>query len=146
VLFPNGMDFPAAQIEQLTALGIDINPGRVEGVVVDDDRLVAVRLSGGGERTLDALAVPTLPRARLAGLEELGVEVASSPVGVAVVVDEAGHTSIPGVWAAGNVARPATQVSEAAAHGSRVAMTVNTELVFRRAEAAASGSRVADHV
>ncbi|BDD82290.1 thioredoxin reductase [Tsukamurella pulmonis] len=144
--FPNGMDFPDAQIEQLTALGIDIDPGRVEEVVVGEDRLVAVRLSGGGERPLEALAVPTLPRARLTGLDGLGVTVESNPMGVALVVDEAGYTSVPGVWAAGTVTNPAMQLSEAAAHGSRVARTINTELVFRRAEAAVAGSRTPDPV
>ena len=50
------------------------------------------------------------------------------------MADAAGHTSVPGVWAAGNVVNPAMQISEAAANGARVAMTLNTELIFQHAE------------
>lgn len=138
--FPDGLDFPAEQYAQLAALGIAVVPGEVEGVVVEDDRLTAVRLAGGVEHLLDALAVPALTRARLDGLEGLGVEVQTSPMGVAVAADETGHTSIPGVWAAGNVVNAGMQVSESAANGARVAMTINTELVLDKARSAAAGA------
>lgn len=134
--FPNDLDFPAEQYEQLAALDITIVPGRLESIVVADDRLTAVRLAEGVEHSLDALAVPALTRARLDGLEGLGVEVQTSPMGVAVAADETGHTSMPAVWAAGNVVNAGMQVSESAANGARVAMTINTELVFANARSA----------
>ena len=90
-----------------------------------------MRLDDGSTVAVDALVVPTATRARLDGLDGLGVEVSESPAGTAVTVDAAGHTSVPGVWAAGNLTQPATQVSESAANGARVAMTMNTELIFQ---------------
>ncbi|WP_150462414.1 NAD(P)/FAD-dependent oxidoreductase [Nesterenkonia ebinurensis] len=132
--FPNGLEFPADQLEKVRALGITIVPGQLHGVDVVDDRLTAAVMDDGGQVGLDALAVPALTTARLDGLDELGVDVAENAAGVAIVADPAGHTSVPGVWAAGNVVNPGMQVSESAANGARVAMTINTEMVFARAD------------
>lgn len=134
--FPNGIEFPGDQLEKLRAVGITIVPGAVCGVDVTDDRLTGALIDDGTRIALDALAVPALTQARLDGLGGLGVDVAENAAGVAVVADAAGHTSTPGVWAAGNVVNPGMQVSESAANGARVATTINTELVFARAERA----------
>lgn len=138
--FPNGHEFPAEQLDKLSALGIEIVPGTVSAVEVVDDRLESVLLRDGTRVELDALAVPAITSARLDGLQGLGVELAENAAGIAVVADAAGHTSVPGVWSAGNVVNPGMQVSEAAANGARVAMTINTELVFARADAAVRGT------
>lgn len=134
--FPNGRDFPADQLEKVRALGITIAPGTVRSIEVTDDRLTAALMEDGSRVELDALAVPATTRARLDGIEGLSVDVAENAMGVTVVTDAAGHTSVPGVWAAGNVVNPGMQVSESAANGARVAMTINTEMVFARADRA----------
>lgn len=141
VFFPNGLDFPADQLEKVRALGIAIVAGPLARVDVAEHRLNAVLMSDGSRIALDALAVPAYTRARLDGLEQLGLEIAESAAGVAVAVDPAGHTSVLGVWAAGNVVNPAMQVSESAANGARVAMTINTEMVFSRADRAIADLR-----
>lgn len=139
---PNGLDFPADQLEKVRALGITIAPGAVSGIEVADDRLTAALVEDGSRVELDALAVPATTSARLEGLESLGVDVATNAMGVAVVADAAGHTSVPGVWAAGNVVNPGMQVSESAANGARVAMTINTEMVFARADRAVANEPI----
>lgn len=139
---PNGLDFPADQLEKVRALGITIAPGAVSGIEVADDRLTAALVEDGPRVELDALAVPATTSARLEGLESLGVDVATNAMGVAVVADAAGHTSVPGVWAAGNVVNPGMQVSESAANGARVAMTINTEMVFARADRAVANEPI----
>lgn len=143
--FPNGMEFPADQLGKLDALGITIVPGKVSGVDVADDRLTGVQMNGAGRMDLDALAVPALTYARLDGLDALDVEVTENAMGVAVVADSAGHTSVPGVWAAGNLVNAGMQVSEAAANGARVAMTINTEMVFVRADKAIAADARAEN-
>lgn len=140
--FPNGIEFPADQLEKLDALGITIVCGAVSGVEITDDRLTGTFIHGGTRIDLDAIAVPALTRARLDGLESLSMEVIENAMGVAVAADAAGHTSVPGVWAAGNVVNPGMQVSEAAANGTRVAVTINTEMVFARADQAVAAGRV----
>lgn len=134
--FPNGIEFPADQLAKLAAVGISIVPGSVSGLDVAADRLTGVCLDDGRRVDLDTLAVPAPTRARLDGVHGLGLETVTNAAGVAVVADGTGHTSVPGVWAAGNVVNPGMQVSEAASTGSRVAMTINTELVFARADRA----------
>jgi thioredoxin reductase len=45
-----------------------------------------------------------------------------------VVTDGTGRTSVPGVWAAGNLADPRAQVITAAGAGSAAAIAVNADL------------------
>ena len=46
-----------------------------------------------------------------------------------VVADTTGRTSVPGVWAAGNVVNPRAQVITAAGEGSAAAIAINNDLV-----------------
>lgn len=134
--FPQGLDYSAADLAKLSATGIRIDTRTITGIATDEDRLSSVRLEDGATIPLDALVVPTSTTARLDGLGGLGVDVSESPAGTAVTVDTAGHTNVPGVWAAGNLTQPATQVIEAAADGTLVARNINTELIFRDADRA----------
>lgn len=132
--FPQGIVYPTDQLAKLAVAGVTITDARVTGIDVQSDALAGVTLEDGDVFALDALAVPAVTRARLDGLGGLALNVEESPMGTALVVDAAGHTNVPGVWAAGNVVNPGMQVSEAAANGARVAMTINTELIFQDAE------------
>ena len=132
--FTQGLDYSVADLAKLAATGIRVDNRGIRNLDVHDDRLAGVLLDDGLVVALEALVVPTTTEARVDGLAGLGLEVTTSPAGTALVVDAAGHTSVPGVWAAGNVAHPASQISEAAANGARVAMTMNTELTFSDAE------------
>lgn len=46
-----------------------------------------------------------------------------------VAVDPDGRTSVPGIWAAGNVVNPRAQVITAAGEGSAAAISINASLV-----------------
>jgi thioredoxin reductase len=52
-------------------------------------------------------------------------------------VDATGFTSVPGVWAAGNVVDPRAQVIMAAGAGSAAAIAINADLVREDVERAA---------
>ena len=52
------------------------------------------------------------------------------------LVDGTGLTSVPGVWAAGNVADPRAQVITSAGAGSAAAIAINAELVQEDVERA----------
>ncbi|MDN5815935.1 MAG: NAD(P)/FAD-dependent oxidoreductase [Yaniella sp.] len=131
--FLNDIEIPTEQLDKLRALNVRVVPGSVQGIEVTNDQLTGALLHDGTSVPLDALAVPTQIHARLDGLTGLALGTTENAMGVSVHVDEAGRTSVPGVWAAGNVMGPWMQVSEAVANGARVAMTINTELALAHA-------------
>jgi thioredoxin reductase len=127
VLFTDTHAVTDAERTALDARGIAIVDGRVERLVVADDRLRAVQLADG--RTVPRAAVfirPSLHAHPDSPAAALGCELVA---GGLVRVDADGRTSVPGVWAAGNAANPRAQVITAAGEGSAVAIAINTELV-----------------
>jgi thioredoxin reductase len=124
----------SAERHRLRARGVQIVDGQVARLVVQDDRLTGVELADG--QVIDRAAVFIRPGntphddGLLAGL---GCELdgAGFPV-----VDAAGRTSVPGVWAAGNVADPRAQVITSAGAGSAAAIAINADLVQEDAERA----------
>ncbi|MFB6527985.1 MULTISPECIES: NAD(P)/FAD-dependent oxidoreductase [unclassified Streptomyces] len=127
----------------LDAAGVRVERGEVVGVAVEDDRLTGVRLADG--RTVArsvVFAAATRLAARDGVLRQLGAELRETPFGEFVVVDEVGRTSVPGVWAAGNVTGPQEQVVNAVSRGYRAAAALNSELVFGDLEERAAGRPV----
>lgn len=132
--------------ERLAARGIGVVTGRVAGVVVADDRLTGVRLADGTVVAREAVFTAGFVRATDGLLAALGVETADVEMGgtaiaTRVVTDPTGRTSVPGVWAAGNVAEPMTQVVTAAAAGMWAAAQINAELVTQDTDAALAARR-----
>jgi thioredoxin reductase len=82
-----------------------------------------LRLRDGSLVPCGAVAVAPPFSPRLDGLEGLGLAVAdhASGIGQHVEVDATWRTSVPGVWAAGNVADPMAIVTSAADQGIRAA-------------------------
>jgi thioredoxin reductase len=136
VLFTGGEELPSGAYDALAARGISVIGDGLSRLVVEDDRLVGVELTGG--RVIDRSAVfvrPVLvPRDEL--LRALGCTTDSEGW---VVVDALGRTSEPGVWAAGNVVNPRAQVITAAGEGSTSAIAINAELVDDDVRAALQG-------
>ncbi len=113
--------------EQLTACGITIVDGEVARLVVSADRLTGVELIDGRVIDRTAVFVRPLMTPRDDGLPKaLGCAVDDAGF---VRADAAGLTSVPGVWAAGNVADPRAQVITAAGAGSAAAIAINADLV-----------------
>jgi thioredoxin reductase len=136
-----GPDLPAAEAEQLAALGIRVVDGEVSAVEVDDDRVTGVRLASG--EVVPRAAVVVAPRftARADVLAPLGLtpteqEMAGTVVGSAVAADPTGATAVPGVWVAGNVADMSAQVVVSAAAGMRAGAMINADLVTEEARQA----------
>ena len=134
VFFVHTYDLTSTERHQLRARGVRVVDGEAARLVVEDDRLRGVELADGQviERTAVFVRPGNTPHddGLLAGL---GCELdgAGFPV-----VDAAGQTSVPGVWAAGNVADPRAQVVTAAGAGSAAAIAINADLVQEDAERA----------
>ncbi|MEU3650102.1 FAD-dependent oxidoreductase [Lentzea sp. NPDC034063] len=101
---------------------------RADGIEVEDDRLVAV-ISGSDRIPADALvySAPVKPRDEF--LLALGAETVETMAGPFVRTDAKGRTSVPGVYAAGNVTDPTAIVIVAAAQGAQAAAMINVDLL-----------------
>ena len=126
VLFAPDDVLAEADRSLLAARSVRVVEGGVEGLVVEDDRLTGVRLGDGQSEVLDAVFVPP----RLVPNDSLltGLGCVRDDTGW-VVVGVSGTTSVPGVWAAGNVSNPRAQVITAAGEGSAAAISINADLV-----------------
>jgi thioredoxin reductase len=123
----------------LTDGNSDLDPDEADrlasaGVVVRDDRVARLEAEGGklrrivfGDGSTDDRAaiflVPTYRRSPLPA--QLGCELDESG---AIVIDEDGRTSVPGVFAAGDATTDKKAAVLAAAAGSRAAYAINAGL------------------
>ena len=138
-----GVDVDDPEIESLRAAGVQVIDGRVRSVVTGGDGHVsAVELTDGNR--IDASVVVISPRFRVRAepFSSLGLEPVEHPTGLGNVVetDGTGETSVPGLYAAGNVTDPSHQVLQAAADGSRVGAMISFSLAREDIEAAARPS------
>ncbi|GAA5109720.1 NAD(P)/FAD-dependent oxidoreductase [Pseudonocardia adelaidensis] len=136
VFFPHRTELSADERERLLARGVHIADGEVAGLVVDGDALRGVELADGRVVPREVLFVGPrfVPRDDLLA----GLGCATGEDGW-VRTDPTGRTSVPGVWAAGNVVDPRAQAVTAAGMGSAAAIALNADLVeedVRRAVAA----------
>ncbi|KQY32522.1 thioredoxin reductase [Nocardia sp. Root136] len=124
--FPREIDLSADERRRLSARGIRIVEGEIAQVVVRDGELHGVEIASGQVITRTAVFVGPCfsPRDELLNRSRCTVGEDGW-----VAVDATGHTSVPGVWAAGNVVDSPAQLIHAAAAGSRAAVAVNHYLL-----------------
>ena len=134
VFFVHTDELTSTERHQLRARGVRVD-GEVARLVVEDDRLRGVELADGQmiERTAVFIQPGNTPHddSLLAGLG-CGCNGAGFPI-----IDAVGRTSVPGVWAAGNVADPRAQVVTSAGARSAAAIAINADLVQEDTERAA---------
>jgi thioredoxin reductase/SAM-dependent methyltransferase len=143
VVLHGGVAVDADEVEQLRASGVDIIVGDASRLVEGDDgRIVAVELLTGERLDADAVMVGTRLRARAEPLATLGVVPSEHPSGIGeqIEVDSAGLTSVPGLYAAGNVTDPSQQIAQAAAQGAWVGAMIAFSLGHDDTTAAARPS------
>lgn len=126
ILFARGAQLSAGQRSELDARAVDVVDGPVARVLVEHDRLCGVEMADGRIIRREAVFVPPrfVPNNDL--LVGLGCEVDADGWPVR---DASGHTSVRGVWVAGNVANPRAQIVTAAGEGSAAAIAINADLV-----------------
>ncbi|MFF0269716.1 NAD(P)/FAD-dependent oxidoreductase [Kribbella sp. NPDC004536] len=119
VLCTDGDVLTGTQLDRLAVAGVKVRTERVASVGS------GVRFVGG--ETLAARRVFVVVRQHQQSdlAERLGCQVADG----AVVVDEGGRTTVPGVYAVGTTAAPALLAIGAAGHASTVAVAVHGDLL-----------------
>ena len=120
----------------LEALGARVIDGTAAGFAGADGSLEGVTLADGSTVACESVFVAPRPHPADAVLRSLGCAIDSATGFIAV--DAAGQTSVPGVWAAGNVVNANAQVITAAGAGSFSAMAINGWLLQLDLDAALS--------
>ena len=137
-------EFGAEDLAKLEAFGVPVIAGRVSRVEIDEDedRLTGVRLDDGRVVEVEVLAVAPRMVARAEVFAGIGITATEHPMGSFIAADPTGSTTVAGVWAAGNSADLAAQVSAAAADGARAGAHINAVLLFEDVDRAVA--RLAD--
>jgi thioredoxin reductase len=128
-LYTNGGPAPTAE---LGAAGVAVDDRRVLELSGEGDELAAVRFEDGSERRCDGLLVPVTMHQRSELAARLGAELAeATPLAAdAVVVDGLGATSVPGLYAAGDLNGRMPSVANAVASGSNAAAAIVQRLTI----------------
>jgi len=120
----------------LEASDVPVVAGRARTLVMAREELTAVRMEDGTQVPCAAVFVSPRFRLNLGAMEELGPRTVTTDMGTHLETDDEGRTSVPGLWAAGNLADLSAQVLGAAELGSRAAIGINGELALADAEEA----------
>ncbi|GAA1503903.1 thioredoxin reductase [Agromyces terreus] len=141
-VFAEGAQLTAADRAGLLARDIPLEQRRVVAILADaDGRLTGVRLDDGDELDVDALFVAPEQVPDDGLLRALGAVRAPHPMGGEfTAVDPMGRTSVPGVWAAGNVTDPRSSVPFAMAAGNAAGAAINADLVAAEVAAAVAAT------
>jgi thioredoxin reductase len=130
-LYLNGAPAPDdATLAQLHERGISIEPAPISALQGRGVSLSALDLADG--RTADVDALYLSPRFHLNSEigQQLGCETDESPLGRIIRTDGTKLTTVPQVYAAGDITRAAHNVTWASADGVMAGMAVHRALVF----------------
>ena len=130
-LFLNGAEGPDAEARaRLQSRGVTVEPGRITGLEGQGTDLAAVRLDDGRRVPIEAMFVAphTRPTSPLA--EQLGCAFDDGPTGRVLRVDAMKTTTVPGVYAAGDVAMAFSNATLASADGLIAGVSMHRALVF----------------
>jgi thioredoxin reductase/SAM-dependent methyltransferase len=123
IVVHDGVGLDDDALDALAKAGSDVERVPARRVVTNEaGRVAGVELVDRRTLVADAVVVHPNFRARADVFASLGLSTVAHVTGLgdAVEVDMKGQTSVPGLYAAGNVTDPSMQVLHAAAHGSRV--------------------------
>jgi thioredoxin reductase len=126
--FLNGAFVESDTLTELTKLGITIVPDPVDRLVGDGNQLEGVQLADG--RVINVAALYVMPRTILNSdiATQLGCEMETGPQGPIVRTDEFRATTVPGVYAAGDIVRAMHSITLAAADGMMAGTALHRSL------------------
>lgn len=130
-LYLNGAAAPDdASLAELRRRPIAIEPAPVRALLGDGDLLTAIEFDDGRTAGVDALYLGPPTRLNSEIAQQLGCELDEGPFGSFIRTDGAQMTTVPGVFAAGDITRPAHNATWACAAGVTAGAGVHRSLVF----------------
>lgn len=129
-LYLNGAELAEADSAALTARGVKVEAAAVAGLIGEGLGLSAVELADGRRSAIAALYIA--PRSCFTSplAEQLGAGIDEGPLGPLIRTYGDKMTSVPGLYAAGDIARMPHSVSWAVADGVTAGTSAHRALVF----------------
>lgn len=126
----DGAKLDADMTQSLEGRGVSIETGAVRRLAGSGRNLSRIYLSENKVQPIDALFIS--PRYHLNSriAEHLGCMIENGPLGQTIKVDQSQMTSVPNVYAAGDISRTAHNITFACADGVMAAMAIHNSLVF----------------
>jgi thioredoxin reductase len=130
-LYLDGASGPdAAVLTELAGRNVAIEPAPVSALHGDGRRLSWIELADGRTSGLDALYLGPHTRLNSPIAQALGCAIEDAPLGPIVRVDAERMTTVPGVYAVGDITRGAHTVTWAVADGVTAGLALHRSLVF----------------
>ncbi len=130
LILHDGVEADDPALEPLRSIGVEVVDSRAARVVNGETHELAVQTESG--QTIEAGAVVVGPRSavRAEPFASVGLKPIEDADGLGdfIECDAMGETSVPGLFAAGNLTDPSQQVLQAAANGSRVGAAISFSL------------------
>ncbi len=129
--FLNGGELPDEETRvRLAARNVTIEPARIVELEGDAPELAGVRLADG--RLVEIAALYLAPRTSFQSpiAEQLGCALEDGPFGPVIRTDDMKMTSVAGVFAAGDIARPMHNATFASADGVMAGTALHRALMF----------------
>ena len=105
-VFSDGHDIPPDVRADLAHRNIPVVDGRIVEIAHDRGRRAAVKLDTGPSVAVDILFAHPRNKPSASLHESLGLATVDTPVGIVLKVDERRQTSMPGIYAAGDLTTP----------------------------------------
>jgi len=119
-----------ASLAELKQRGVAIEPAPVRSLHGEGTRLSSIELANGRMSPVDALYLSTPTRLNSDIAQQLGCEMEEGPFGSVIKTDAAKMTTVSGVYAAGDIARPSHNITWACADGVTAAIDLHHSLVL----------------
>ncbi|MER8849909.1 NAD(P)/FAD-dependent oxidoreductase [Mesorhizobium australicum] len=105
-LFADGHDIPPDIRADLARRNIPVVDGRITGITHSGGHNATVKLDTGSDVAVDILFAHPRNKPSASLHESLGLAMVNTPLGVVLKVDERRETSMPGIYAAGDLTNP----------------------------------------
>lgn len=127
VMLTNGPSaLGAPERARLADLGVAIDERPIARLISQDGQLQAVEMTDSSRVERAALFIAPTPRPNSALAASLGCELTTEPpIPRLLRVDMMGQTTVPGVYAAGDIITPMSQIATAVATGAAAGAAVN---------------------
>jgi thioredoxin reductase len=128
--FLNGHHLEAPMAAELQSLGITLVSERVAGIAGEGTQIDGIQLEDGRIVPIDALYIGPTYRLNSKIPDQLGCAIDAGPLGPIVRVDEIRATTVPGVFAAGDIVRAMHAITLATADGMMAGTAVHRSLIM----------------